>query len=393
MDEEEVERKVKSLLNKLTLEMFEPITDDILKITEQSKWEDDAKTVKQVISLTFAKACDEPYWSSMYAQFCAKMCTKISSDIALKEDGVVKFTGGDLARRLLLATCQKEYEKGWSDKLNVRADGTPVEMMSDEYYIMAAAKRRGLGLVKFIGQLYLLNILTDKVVVFCLINLSKNVEDPTEDTLESLTQLATAVGPKFDLQENTKRTMDVVFDNIKKILSQVKLPSRIKFMLMDLQDLRARKWISDKQETGPKTIKEIHDDAEIKKLEEEKAALERRRNNKGGFNDSRSNSSRGGSNWGSQPKRVESSSRITPVKDSKGFTAVSRSQSSRIESSLSPRENSKRTESLQSATNMFAALGGDEDHENEHVESTDVEQPQDDDETLEQQQQPEESNA
>ncbi|EGV60242.1 ARM repeat-containing protein [Yamadazyma tenuis ATCC 10573] len=369
LNEEEVERKVKRSLNKLTLEMFEPITDDILKITEQSRWEDDAKTVKQVISLTFAKATDEPYWSSMYAQFCAKMCKMIPDDVSVKEttrDGKeIEVSGGSLARRLLLTTCQQEYEKGWSDKVPFQSDGAPLAMMSDEYYEAAKAKRRGLGLVKFIGQLYLLNMLTDKVVVYCLTNLSKNVEDPSEDSLESLAQLVTAIGPKFEQSERNRNLMQVVFENIQKILDTLKLSSRIKFMLMDLKDLRNAGWVSSNTDQGPKTIKEIHDDAEIKRLEDEKAANERRRKNKGG--DSRSNSSRAGSNWGSQPKRVESTSKLTPVKDSKGFTAVSRSQSSRLgeSSNLSPREGSKRSESLQSATNIFAALGGEEDHEHE----------------------------
>ncbi|CAH6721716.1 eukaryotic initiation factor 4F subunit p150 [[Candida] jaroonii] len=367
LNEEEIERKVKSLLNKLTLEMFDPITDEILKIMDQSKWEDDAQTVKQVIGLTFAKACDEPYWSSMYAQFCAKMVTRITDEVTVDDGQGGKKSGGDLARRLLLATCQKEYEKGWSDKLPKVEDGN-VEMMSDEYYAMAAAKRRGLGLVKFIGQLFLLGMLNDKVVFYCLTNLSKNTEDPSEDSLESLAQLVTAVGPKFDSHERNKFFLSNIFESIQTILDKVKLPSRIKFMLMDLQDLRKAGWVSNKGDEGPKTIKEIHDDAEIKRLEDEKAAIERRR--KGNKNlDSRSNSSRNNnSNWGSTPKRVESSSKL-PIKDSKGFQSVSRSQSNRVDSNLN-RENSKRTESTQS--NMFAALGGDgEDHDHDHEQDQD----------------------
>mmetsp|Transcript_9337 Transcript_9337/g.11288 ORF Transcript_9337/g.11288 Transcript_9337/m.11288 type:complete len:1040 (+) Transcript_9337:242-3361(+) len=373
LDSEDIERKVKSLLNKLTLEMFEPITDDILKLANQSKWEDNAKTVREIISLTFAKACDEPYWSSMYAQFCAKMCTQMSDEIkdvniCLKNGEFAK--GGDLARRILLTTCQTEYEKGWTDKLPTNADGTPLEpeMMSDEYYIMAAAKRRGLGLVKFIGHLYILNMLNDQVILLCLRDQSSNTKDPSEDSLENLTQLVNTVGARLETTDKNRAVLNFVFDNIQTILDNCKLSSRIKFMLMDLQDLRAAKWKSAKEEAGPKTIQEIHNDAEIKKLEEEKAAAERRRKNKS--NDSRSNSSRGGSSWGNQSKKSESRA---PTKDSRGFTSVqsSRSQSNRpnnaseqAASHLSPRENSKRTESIQSNANIFAALGEGDDEEN-----------------------------
>lgn len=371
--EEDIERKVKSQLNKLTLEMFEPISDAILKLGDQSKWEDDAKTVRQIISLTFAKACDEPYWSSMYAQFCAKMCTQMSDEIKdvnirLKSGDCAR--GGDLARRILLTTCQTEYEKGWSDKLPTNEDGTPIEpeMMSDEYYAMAAAKRRGLGLVKFIGHLYILNMLNDQVILLCLRDQSSNVKDPSEDSLENLAQLVNTVGARLETTEKNRAVLNIVFDNIQTILDNCKLSSRIKFKLMDLQDLRASKWKSAKADAGPKTIQEIHEDAEIKKLEDERAAIERRRKNK---TESRSNSSKMGSSWGSSPA-LKKDPRAT--KDSRGFTAVQpRSQSSRqnlaspVDSAnttgntVSPRENSKRSESIQSAANMFAALGGEED--------------------------------
>lgn len=377
LEKDEVERKVNSSLNKLTLEMFEPITEDLLTIAKQSRWEEDAQTIKQVISLTFAKACDEPYWSAVYAQFCAKMLKEIPEDLkdvnTLTKSGEPA-TGGDLARRILLATCQSEYEKGWIDNLPTNEDGTPLEpeMMSDEYYIMAAAKRRGLGLVKFIGNLYILNMLNDQVILHCLRDQSQNLTDPSEERLESLAQLITTVGPRFEASDRNKAALKMIFDNIQQILDNCPLPSRIKFMLMDLQDLKASNWRSLKPESGPKTIKEIHNEAELKKLTESKAHAEKRRQNKpsygsGGFGggDSRSNSTRGGSSWGNKKD-----SRVPPIKDSKGFTSVSRSQSNRptpdtsmSSSHMSPRENSKRTDSM--ASNIFAALDGDNDEEAE----------------------------
>lgn len=371
---EDIERKVNSSLNKLTLEMFEPITEDLLAIAKQSIWEEDAKTTKQVISLTFAKACDEPYWSTVYAQFCAKMLKVIPEEIkdvnVLTKNGEPA-TGGDLARRILLATCQSEYEKGWVDKLPTNEDGSPLEpeMMSDEYYKMAAAKRRGLGLVKFIGNLYILNMLNDQVILHCLRDQSKNIVDPSEDSLENLAQLINTVGPRFETSDRNKAALNMIFDNVSQILENCKLPSRIRFMLMDLQDLRNRNWKSLTPESGPKTIKEIHNEAELKRIEDSRALAEKRRQNKSSFNsggygggDSRSNSTRGGSSWGNKKEAR------APAKDSRGFTAVPRSQSNRptpdssfTTTHMSPRENSKRTDSM--ASNIFAALDDNDDNE------------------------------
>ena len=60
-----------------------------------------------------------------------------------------------------------------------REDGNPLEpeMMSDEYYIAAAAKRRGLGLVRFIGYLYCLNLLTGKMMFECFRRLMKDLNN------------------------------------------------------------------------------------------------------------------------------------------------------------------------------------------------------------------------
>lgn len=374
---EDIERKVKSALNKLTLEMFEPITEELMTIGKQSLWEDNAQTIRQLISLTFAKACDEPFWSSVYAQFCAKLLKEIPDeikDVNIPSKAGGPATGGDMARRILLATCQSEYEKGWVDKLPTNPDGSPLEpeMMSDEYYAMAAAKRRGLGLVKFIGNLYILNMLNDQVILHCLRDQSKNVVDPSEDSLENLSQLIKTVGPRFEALDRNRAALTLVYDNIQQILDNCMLSSRIKFMLMDLQDLRKSNWRSAKQDAGPKTIKEIHNEAELKRIEESRAQAEKRRQNKGGYSgggsgggyqgssDSRSNSTRNNSPWGSKKE-----SRY-PTKDARGFTSVSRTQSNRPspESNNSfptPRENSKRADSV--ASNMFAALGGDDDED------------------------------
>ena len=65
-----VQRKVKAALNKMTPEKFDKISDQILEIAAQSRNESDGRTLRQVIQLTFEKACDEAHWAGMYAQFC-----------------------------------------------------------------------------------------------------------------------------------------------------------------------------------------------------------------------------------------------------------------------------------------------------------------------------------
>ena len=72
-------------------------------------------------------------------------------------------------------------------------------MMSDEYYKAAAAKRRGLGLVRLIGFLYRLNLLTGKMMFECFRRLMKDLSNaPSEETLESVVELLSTVGQQFE---------------------------------------------------------------------------------------------------------------------------------------------------------------------------------------------------
>lgn len=302
LEQEEVQRKMKSLLNKLTLEKFDPISSDIISIANQSQWETDGATLKNVIEQIFLKACDEPYWSSMYAQLCGKIVKDMNPEI--RDENNEGKTGPKLVLHYLVARCHTEFEKGWSDKLPTNPDGTPLEpeMMSDEYYVLATAKRRGLGLVRLIGFLYRLNLLTGKMMFECFRRLMKDLaENATEETLESLVELLTTVGGQFekDSFSTGKGTLDgsILFDKLFQLLQGIidegKISNRIKFKLIDVRELREDKhWNSEKSNQGPKTIQQIHDEEE--KARQDKAANSRapsRRNtNNNSYNRSERNS-------------------------------------------------------------------------------------------------------
>ena len=65
-----VDRKAKALLNKLTMEKFDSISDQIIAWANKSEKDKDGRTLIRVIRLAFAKATDEATWSEMYARLC-----------------------------------------------------------------------------------------------------------------------------------------------------------------------------------------------------------------------------------------------------------------------------------------------------------------------------------
>jgi translation initiation factor 4G len=246
-----IERKVKSLLNKLTEEKFESISAQILEWANKSKEETDGMTLKLVIKLVFEKSTDESHWSAMYAKLCRLLLDRVDPQVSEVIDGK-SVAGGSLFRKYLLGRCQADFEAGWKareeaallasakseeDKerlakaeVEKEKEGGDTVMMSDEYYTAQKAKRRGLGLVQLIGELYKLEMLSKTVIRECLVRLLGNVENPDEEDLESTCKLLTTVGGQFE--KASSQQLDVVFERLTSITANDNITSRIRFMIM-----------------------------------------------------------------------------------------------------------------------------------------------------------------
>jgi translation initiation factor 4G len=174
----------------------------------------------------------------MYAMFCKRMLESMSPDIKdenIKDKHGQVVTGGNLFRKYLLNRCQEEFERGWKVNLPPKPEGQTEEavMLSDEYYIAAAAKRRGLGLVKFIGELYKLGMLTERIMHECVKKLLDYDGMPDEAEIESLTSLLKTVGKDLDdLRSKAQPRMDAYFERMQAIMDMPELPSRLKFMIL-----------------------------------------------------------------------------------------------------------------------------------------------------------------
>ncbi|KAF7296013.1 MI domain-containing protein [Mycena kentingensis (nom. inval.)] len=298
-----VDRKVKSLLNKLTMEKFDVISDQIIEWANKSEKEKDGRTLIQVIRLVFEKATDEATWSEMYARLCRKMMEQISPKV--QDDGIKNpegkpIAGGQLFRKYLLNRCQEDFERGWVQKEATAAaaaakatedkakaaekreeapaagesNDDPV-LYSDEYYAAQKAKRQGLGLIKFIGELFKLQMLTERIMHECVKKLLGNVENPEEEEIESLCKLISTVGALLDTAK-ARAHMDVYFSRMKELSKSKSVGSRMQFMLQDVIELRDRKWqVRSTQMAAPTTIAAVHAEAAKEQAKAEKETYQR----------------------------------------------------------------------------------------------------------------------
>ncbi|KAG1830163.1 hypothetical protein EV424DRAFT_316381 [Suillus variegatus] len=240
-----VDRKVKALLNKLTMEKFEMISDQIIHWANKSVNENDGRTLIQVIRLVFEKAIDEAAWSEMYARLCRKMMEEISPEV--QDDGVKNMEGkpirgGHLFRRYLLNRCQEDFEHGWFSKDASTAD-------------FERAKRQGLNLITFIGELFKVRMLTERIMHNCVIKLLGNIENPEEEKIESLCQLLKTVGQLLDTP-TARAHMDIYFMRMKELWKNNIVSTRLQFMLQDVIELRDRIWMN--RDAAPVTIAAVH---------------------------------------------------------------------------------------------------------------------------------------
>lgn len=286
---EELLRRFRGVLNKLTPQKF----DDLIKQIESLSI-DTKERLEKILCLIFDKALSEPAFCVEYA----KVCKHLSSlQIFVQEDEVnsneteKKAKAPAEFRRMLLQKCQDEYSSDMYKNIDISSRMKDIEDADDpeRKKVMEAeldeekrkARKRWLGLIRFIGELYMHNLLSWLILCDCLHNLL-NTED--DESLECLCTLLRTIGSKFEdhmrsLKEKDKRSkdskvpvpdMDNYFLRLQSIVDN-KPPytsSRVRFMIQDILDMRKESWKVRKvqNENKPKTHEELR--REMKQEEE-----------------------------------------------------------------------------------------------------------------------------
>lgn len=325
-------KQIRSLLNKLTLEKFDKILRQIIDI-DISSYEILVGVVKEV----FEKALFEPKFSSMYADLCVRL--DVATREMLQRANVKDGNGRAIYfRNILLNNCREEFtrfaaasegsdsqgaakkddpessdEKKPSDKKvdEKESDEKNSEKISDEKAeegekaeekplteeekkqkeraqkeednIKATkAKRRMLANVRFIGELFLKDLLREQIIHRQCIQrlLAIGIASKEEDVLEALCKLISKTGAKLSSNKEAISHIDGYFRPLQALSRDHTLPARVRFMLQDLLEQRANNWKVRREEAGAKTIAEIHKDIEQEeraKAEAQAAARDRRR--------------------------------------------------------------------------------------------------------------------
>nr|CAD7458633.1 unnamed protein product [Timema tahoe] len=254
---EELYKKVRSVLNKLTPQKFHTLVNQV-----QSLPIDNSERLLGVINLVFEKAVDEPSFSVAYAQMCKVLSNmQVPNERKTKEDSeFVEF------RKLLVNRCQHEFEKSTEAELNRDEKLKQIEATTDpekkkELQALYDEEERkirmkSVGNIRFIGELFKLQMLTANIMIRCIKHL---LSEGDEESLECLCKLLTTIGKDLE----TKQSLAQYFDKMRELsMKRGEISSRVRFMLQDVLELRNCKWKPRRDDSAPKTIDQIQKEAE-----------------------------------------------------------------------------------------------------------------------------------
>lgn len=195
---EELYRQVRSILNKLTAKNFDILTEQFRKLKINTK-----EKLSGVVNLVFEKAVNEPNFSVGYAQLCNYLAER-SREIVTSPTERAYF------KRMLITKCQIEFEQNVANKNTIDTALAPLieklhlckqngkesqeikEQINEEE---SKIRRRLVCTVRFIGELYKLDMLTTNIMNICIKSL---VESKTDEKLECVCKLLTTIGRKLE---------------------------------------------------------------------------------------------------------------------------------------------------------------------------------------------------
>uniref|UniRef100_H3HC25 MI domain-containing protein n=1 Tax=Phytophthora ramorum TaxID=164328 RepID=H3HC25_PHYRM len=171
--------------------------------------------------------------------------------------------------RLLVNRCQGEFEKT-DEKKEEEVDPRRREILA------MRAKAKMLGNIRFIGELYKVDLIKQSGVQGCIFYLlglelipgedgqevqAQAVRFPDEEDLEALCKMLATAGKRFD-QPKTKTIMKIIILRMVELSEDERLPSRARFLVKDVLETRDHMWEPRRKELQQQTLDEVRREAQ-----------------------------------------------------------------------------------------------------------------------------------
>jgi len=243
----EVAKAARAILNKLTLEKFDSLYEQLVTCGLRTP-----EHVAILMREVFEKATTQHHFIPMYADLCVRLepDPRVSAVLGSSEKAHL-----NSFKRLLLCQCQTSFENlleaESEDKRSLALDADELEE------VRLRQKQRKLGNVKLIGELLVRGMLHSQLLCTCVSDLLQSYESCPE-AVESLAALLTVAGPKYDVEGWPHRSqLKSLFEKISELSASKQLPTRLRFLLKDVLELRANGWQQQHSKPMPMRIEEV----------------------------------------------------------------------------------------------------------------------------------------
>uniref|UniRef100_A0A0A9XHC5 Eukaryotic translation initiation factor 4 gamma 3 n=1 Tax=Lygus hesperus TaxID=30085 RepID=A0A0A9XHC5_LYGHE len=152
-----------------------------------------ADTRRSVVELIFKKALDEPEHSKLYARICFGLAMY---EVSLNEPGTRPKSE---LRNAIVYTAQNEFRQFKSDE--ALAEKSHALTQDEKEYTLSQFMRRKRANIRFIGQLFLNDVLSHSTMLVILNITMKEAVDggfPASENIELLAELLSTVGERLD---------------------------------------------------------------------------------------------------------------------------------------------------------------------------------------------------
>jgi len=227
-DDAKVLRATRSILNKLTIEKFESLLDQLVAcgIANQDH-------ISMLIGEIFEKATSQHKFIPMYAELCVR----------LEKDPHITSCSHEF-RRVLLNQCQNAFEQ------LLEPCSTEVDV-DDE--VKMRHKQQALGNIKLIGELLVQGMLSSSLFVDLAQELLQSRTECPE-ALECLAALVMVAGPKFDTADwQHHSSLVAIFLHMDVLTRDKSAAPRVRFLLRDVLDVRGAGWCTSANQAALKT--------------------------------------------------------------------------------------------------------------------------------------------
>jgi translation initiation factor 4G len=321
--------KANLILNKLSMTKFDKLSDEFMAVGLDSE-----DLMDKAVEMIVQKAQLEEHFCFMYADLCRKITDQWSSGSAENEESL-----GKSFRVKLLEYCRAEFSRNRVAELEAIRNMEISPEEKDEREIVL--KKRYTGTMRFIGEVYMKNLVTSGIMQTCITELLQATE---EETLVCMCKLFRTIGHKLQQNDSKKKTDKVseFFETISKMA--VEHPSsRMRFMLKDLVDLRKAGWVERRETEKAVKLSELRGD-------------EAPSGGKGHTASSRASSSSNISSFGSKSQDARAS-RVEPAADEWSVVPEKSKAKVRAPGSSGGFGQSSSTSSSAKSSNAFSALG------------------------------------